>query len=82
MRNKVLFFIFLLFASEFFFPTQARPFKVQEDISLLNAMDHLISDQLLEGIKIGGRSQGKDGGVGEYHLDEVKNSGPSPGDGH
>lgn len=85
MRNKVLFFIFLflLFASELFFPTtQARPLKVQEDIDLLNAMDHLIGDQLLEGIKIGGRSEGKGRGFGEYHLDEVKNSGPSPGDGH
>lgn len=81
-QSKVLFFIFLLFASEFVFPAQARPLKVHEDVDLLNTIDHSIGVQLLEGIKIEGQSGSQGCTFVKYRLDGVKKSGPSPGDGH
>lgn len=82
MRSKVLFFVFLLVTSEFFFSAQARPLKVHEDDDLLNAIDHMIGVELLEGIKIEGQNRSQGCAFVKYHLDGVKNSGPSPGDGH
>lgn len=81
MLKSLLLVIFVLLFSSFFFINEARPLSMAEQH---NSIESSVEKLYLEAIKTGGPSHGGEGhrSTNDLTLEDIKKSGPSPGDGH